>query len=330
MKSVLVTGGAGFIGHHLIQHIFKNTDYEVICLDRLDTSGNLNRLNELIENKPELSKRLKFVFHDLKAEVNSQLAKQIGNPNMIFHLAASSHVDRSIEDPLSFVMDNVVGTTNILNYARTLDSLDYVQNFSTDEVFGDANHGEAYAEWDRHNPRNPYSASKSGAEALGLAFSNTYKLPIVTTNCMNVIGERQHPEKFLPLCINKILNNETIYIHSYPGSEKSGTRFYVHARNVADVSLFLSKNGTIGEKYNLVGQAEVSNLELAQFVAKVLNKELRYEMVDFHSNRPGHDLRYALQDTKIGRMGYQYPVEFWTSLEKTIIWSIENDRWLCI
>lgn len=327
-KVALVTGGAGFIGHHLIQHIFKTTDWQVVCLDRLDTSGNLNRLSEILNNDKNIFSRFKFIFHDLKAEINSQLAKQIGSPNYIFHLAASSHVDRSIQDPLSFVMDNVVGTCNLFNFLRQLDNLEYVQNFSTDEVFGDAKPNQYFNEWDVHRPKNPYSATKSGAESLGIAFHNTYKLPVVTTNCMNVFGERQHPEKFLPNCIKKLLHDEIVLIHSYPGCAKSGTRFYVHARNVADVSLFLVFNGVWGEKYNLVGQKEVSNLELAQMVAKYMNKELKYEMVDFHSNRPGHDLRYALKDNKLVHLQYEYPIDFETSLRKTIEWTLENKRWL--
>lgn len=325
----LITGGAGFIGHHLIEHILINTDMEIICLDRLDTSGNLNRIDELTREIDDYKKRVRFVFHDLKAEINSQIAKQIGEVNCIFHLAAASHVDRSIDDPLSFVYDNVVGSCNIFNFAKNLDSVDYIQHFSTDEVYGDCPEGaEPYLEWDRCKSRNPYAATKAGAEQLGIAFHNTYQLPIITTNCMNVIGERQHPEKFLPLCINKVLNNETIFIHSYPGGDKSGTRFYVHARNVADVSLFLMKHAVPGEKYHLLGQEEVSNLQFAQFIAKTLGKELRYEMVDFHSNRPGHDLRYALADSKVAFMGYEYPVEFWKSFEKTIRWSVDNPWWL--
>ena len=326
-KTALITGGAGFIGHHLIEHILKNTDWDVVCLDRLDTSGNLNRLAEIIEVNKSFQKRFTFVFHDLKAEINSQLANQIGSINIIFHLAASSHVDRSIEDPLSFVYDNVVGTCNLFNFARQCDEVEYIQNFSTDEVFGDAPEGVAYEEWDRHMAKNPYAASKAGGEQLGIAFHNTYGLPIITTNCMNVIGERQHPEKFLPLCINKILKGEKIYIHSSP-TKKPGTRFYVHARNVSDVSLFLNGRAQPGDKYNLVGQREVSNLELAQSIADILEKELVYELVDFHSSRPGHDLRYALRDTKIHKMGYKYPVSYEDSLKKTVLWTVDNDRWL--
>ena len=240
MQKVLITGGAGFIGHHMIEHLLKNTDWFIVCLDSLDTSGNLNRISEFLVAIRHFIKWFKFLYHDLKAEINSQLARQIGNVSVVYHLAASSHVDRSIEDPLSFVYDNVVGTCNILNFARHCDTIDYIQTFSTDEVFGDAPVGTAYEEWDRHMAKNPYSASKSGAAQLGIAFHNTYGLPIITTNCMNVIGERQHPEKYLPLCIKKILAGEKIHIHSAP-NKNPGTRFYVHARNVADVSLFLTK-----------------------------------------------------------------------------------------
>lgn len=325
---VLVTGGAGFIGHHLIEHILKNTDWTITCLDRLDTSGNLNRLDEVINIEPGFRSRFKFVWHDLKAEINSQIAHELGRPNFIFHLAASSHVDRSIQDPLGYVQDNVVGTTNLLNYARNVDCLDYFQNFSTDEVYGDAPEGVEYAEWDRHKPRNPYAATKSAADQLCYAYHVTYRLPIVVSNCMNVIGERQHPEKFLPMCIKKVLAEEKIYIHSYPGKQRAGTRFYVHARNVAAACIFLSGKATFGERYNFVGQKEVSNLELAQRVADVVGKPLHSEMVDFHSNRPGHDLRYALKDVNLSKLGFTYPIDFDESLDRTINWTLRNPKWL--
>jgi dTDP-glucose 4,6-dehydratase len=325
---VLITGGAGFIGSHLIEHVLKNTDWNIVCLDRLDTSGNLNRLSEILDISPSYKKRFNFVWHDLKAEINSQVAAALNRPNYVFHLAASSHVDRSIQDPLGYIQDNVVGTANLLNYARSVDCLDYFQNFSTDEVYGCADEGVEYAEWDRHKPRNPYAATKSAADQLCYAYHVTYRLPIVVSNCMNVIGERQHPEKFLPMCINKVLKGEKIFIHSYPGNKRAGTRFYVHARNVAAACLFLVSHSTAGERYNLLGQKEVSNLELAQFVADVIGKPLEYELVDFHSNRPGHDLRYALKDTKLCTLGFKYPVPFEESLEKTIKWTLENQRWL--
>ena len=324
---VLVTGGAGFIGSHLIEHIFKTTDWTVVCLDRLDTSGNLNRIYEVIqENK--FGNRFKFVYHDLKAEINSNISSEIGKPNLIFHLAASSHVEDSINNPLLYVQDNVLGTLNLLNYARTLDNLDYLQSFSTDEVFGFAPDGVAYKEWDCHRPRNPYSAAKSGADQLSYAFHITYGLPIVVSNCMNVIGERQDNRKYVPLVMNKLLNNEKLYIHSYPGAKRPGSRKYVHARNVATACLFLQKNFKAGERYNFGGQIELDNLQLAQKIASIMDKELIYEMIDFHANRPGHDLRYDLDDSKLREMGFEYPISFDESLERTIKWTLNNQRWL--
>lgn len=327
MTRVLVTGGAGFIGHHLIEHIMKNTDWEVVCLDRLDTSGNLNRLSEFIDVNEGYRNRFKFVFHDLKAEINSLIASDIGKITHIFHLAASSHVDRSIENPMLFVQDNVVGTVNLLNYARTVDSLQYVQNFSTDEVFGDAPDGVAYAEWDRHKPRNPYSATKSAADQICYSYYNTYKLPVLVTNCMNVIGERQHPEKFMPMAIRKILRGEELLIHT-DSHGVPGKRHYVHARNVSAACLFLVEHGTFGERYNLVGQAELDNLEIVTKIAETMGKEFTYKKVDFHSSRPGHDLRYALKDTKMSQLGFEYPVSFDQSFAKTIRWTLKNPRWL--
>lgn len=328
MTNILITGGAGFIGSHLIEHIFKNTDWNIVCLDRLDCSGNLNRIAELLEDKPNLKSRFKFVYHDLKAEINSNIASEIGNPSKVFHLAASSHVDDSIKNPLLYVQDNVIGTTNLLNYARNLDNLDYFQSFSTDEVFGYAPEGIAYTEWDVHKPRNPYSASKSAADQICYAYHITYNLPIIVSNCMNVIGERQDNRKFVPLVMNKVLAGEKLYIHCYPGGKRAGSRKYVHARNVAAACLFLSENFTAGERYNLGGQLELSNLELAERIANILDKELIYGMVDFHSDRPGHDLRYDLDASKLEKMGFQYPINFNLSLEKTINWTLQNKRWL--
>ena len=145
---------------------------------------------------------------------------------------------------------------------------------------------------------------------------------------MNVIGERQHPEKFVPLVINKLLRDEIIDIHCYPGRQRAGSRFYIHAKNVADVSLFLTSKGLPGDKYNIVGQVELSNLEIVNFIAEVMGKTPKARMLDFHSNRPGHDLRYALKDTKLAGLGYKYPLEFFDSLKQTVEWTLKNQRWL--
>ena len=326
-KHVLVTGGAGFIGHHVVEYLLRNTDWKVTSLDRLDTSGNLNRLADLAIWGTE-KRRVSVVFHDLKAEINSQLAAQLGNPDIILHLAAGTHVDRSIVDPLAFVMDNVVGTTNLLNYSRSLSRLERFVYFSTDEVFGPAPEGVRYGEWDRYHSGNPYAASKAGAEEMALAFQNTYKLPISVTHTMNVFGERQHPEKFIPKTIRKILDGEKVLIHSDRTKTKAGTRFYIHAKDVADALFFLISRAKDGEKYNIVGEREVSNLELAREIACVLDMELVHEMVDFHSSRPGHDLRYALSGDLMEKAGWKPGLSFKDNLAKTVLWTVSNKRWL--
>jgi len=228
--NVLVTGGAGFVGHHLIEHILQNTNWKIVSLDRLDTSGNLNRLSELPIWKKEKA-RVKIVHHDLRAEINSQVARSIGVVDYIFHIAASSHVDRSIENPREFVENNVLGTCSILDFARQYDC-DRFLYFSTDEVFGPAPDSVRYKEWDRYNSGNPYAATKAGAEELCLSYANTFGLKIVITHTMNVFGERQHPEKFIPSTIRKVLKGETVTIHSSKDGVP-GSRFYIHARNVA-------------------------------------------------------------------------------------------------
>lgn len=303
---VLLTGAAGFVGHYVLDNILKKTDWDIVCLDRLDTSGDLNRISKVVKGKNK--NRVKIVFHDLKAEINNSVAERIGNVDYILHLAASSHVDRSITDPMSFVMDNVVGTCNILNFARTQKDLKRFVYFSTDEVFGPANNEVGFGEYDRYNSSNPYAASKAGGEELAVAFHNTYKLPIIITHTMNVFGKRQHPEKFIPMCISKIINGDTVLIHSDENKQVSGSRHYIHADDVADALLFLIKTQPINKhlcaKYNIASPDETSNLEAAKTIAEILGKPLKYEMIDFHSSRPGHDLRYSLDTTVMKQLGW--------------------------
>ncbi len=214
-KKILITGGAGFIAHHVIDKILSTTDWEVITLDRLDFSGNLNRLNEVVSSYPSKDrKRVKVVYHDLKAELNPEISASIGKIDLIAHLAAGSHVDRSIKYPIEFVKDNVLGTAHILDFARKCDNLERFAYFSTDEIFGPAPSGVNYKENDRYNSTNPYSATKAGGEELAVAYQNTYNLPVFITHTMNVFGERQHPEKFIPLCIKKARDGATVTIHS--------------------------------------------------------------------------------------------------------------------
>lgn len=323
--NVLVTGGAGFIGHHLVEHLLRNTDAQVVVLDRLDTSGNLNRLSE-IAGFEKHKKRLRIEWHDLKAPISAQLAGQIGQVEQIFHLAAGTHVDRSIADPLSFVMDNVVGTAHVLEFARASGA--QMLYMGTDEVFGPAPAGKAYVEWDRYNSGNPYSATKAGAEELCLAYHNTYRLPVIIAHCMNAFGERQHVEKYVPNTIRKVRDGATVTVHANKDCTAAGSRSYIHARNIANALCFIQDRGEPGEKYNIVGQREVDNLQLAKTIAEVQGRRLRHEMVDFHSSRPGHDLRYALDGTKLAALGWKPPVSFEKSLERVVRWSLDNPRWL--
>jgi dTDP-glucose 4,6-dehydratase len=324
MVKVLITGGAGFIGHHLVAHILERTDWKITILDRLDHSGNLNRLSEIgAAGHP----RVKFVFHDLRAEVNEQLAKQIGSHDYILHLAAATHVDRSIADPMSFVWDNVVATGHLLGFARQSGCRRFLY-FSTDEVFGPAPPGTAYKEWDRYNSGNPYSATKAGGEELALAFHNTYGVPVIITHTMNVIGPRQDPEKFVPMTVSKVRDGEKVLIHADKTKTVPGSRFYIHARNVADAVLFLLHHSKSGDKYNIVGEREMDNLELARRIAGAVGKPLNFELTDFHSARPGHDLRYGLDGTKMAELGWTPPQTIEESIESTVRWSLENPWWL--
>ena len=298
---IIITGGCGFIGHHFVEHVFKNTDWEIVIFDKLSYAS--NGFERLRDTDTLNNKRVKVFTNDLTNPLPEGIIKEIGlNVDYIVHMAAETHVDNSIKDPKLFIDNNIYSTLNMLEYAKKLANLKMFFYFSTDEVFGPALGDTLFKEWDRHKPTNPYSASKSAAEQICIAYENTYKLPLMIVNVMNAFGERQHVEKFIPLCIKKLLNNEKIYIHSYPDKKTSGTRFYIHARNIAEAVLFLIKNGTLGEKYNISGEREVSNLEMAQMIAKFMNKELDYELIDFHSGRPGHDLRYGLDGNKLFNM----------------------------
>lgn len=322
---ILVTGGCGFIGHHLVQHVIVNTTHDVIIIDKLSyASRGFERMRELgYINHP----RIKILTWDLCVPFSEGIISEIGEVNIIAHLAAETHVDNSISSPVLFIYNNIMSTTHLLEYARTLKTLKTFLYFSTDEVYGPAFGNTLYSESDRHNPKNPYSASKAGAEHICIAYENTFKIPVIIINAMNVIGERQLNEKFIPLVIGKILKNETIYIHT-DKNKISGSRFYIHARNVASAVLHILEHGTIGESYNIAGEQEVSNLEIVQMIADIVGKEFRYELVDFHSTRPGHDLRYGLNGSKLVQLGWAPPKTFKESLIKTVLWTLENRQWI--
>jgi dTDP-glucose 4,6-dehydratase len=297
-QRVLITGSAGFVGSFLVKNLIVNTDWDIVGLERLSYSGSLDRLKEV-------GPRYKSVLHNLQNPINEHVADNIGKVDYIIHVAANSHVDRSIEYPMQFVMDNVVGTCNILDFARTFPTLKKFIYFSTDEVFGPAEPGVFYDENARYNSTNPYSATKAGGEELAVAYRNTYKVPVVITHTMNIFGETQHPEKFIPKCIKKIKNGEVIHIHSDSTKTKAGSRFYIYAGDVADAILFLLGPAGKLEKYNIVGKQEIDNFELASLIAEEIGLPLKYEFIDFHSSRPGHDLRYALSGEKMRALGWE-------------------------
>lgn len=333
---VLVTGSAGFVGHYIVKK-FVEEGNEVVGLDRLSYSGNLNRISEILTD--ETRPRYTVQHHDLRSAINESLENQLGQFDVIIHVAASSHVDRSIDQPINFVLDNVVGTCHILDFARRQKNLKKFIYFSTDEIFGPAPPGVAYDEYDRYNSTNPYSASKAGGEELCVAFRNTYKVPVVVTHTMNIFGPRQHPEKFIPMCISKVRKGEKVFIHADATRTIPGSRHYIHVEDVADAVWFLVGRGEpFGltqsvdcdrcPKFNIVGKEELDNLTLAQYIAEGVGKPLRYELVDFHSARPGHDLRYALSGKRLAEIGWEPKTSIRERIREVVEWTVENERWV--
>lgn len=323
---LLITGGCGFVGHHFIEHFLKTTDWDIITFDKLTyAASGLDRVRDI--NAFD-DKRVHFYSVDFTREISEGVIQECSDVDYIFHMGAETHVDNSIADPKPFVYSNVVGTFNMLEFARKCPNLKAFVYFSTDEVFGPAPKGVAYHEWDRYNCTNPYSATKAGGEELCLAYMNTYGLKGFITHCMNIFGERQHPEKFIPLCIRKIETGELVSIHGTPDKKGSGSRFYIHARNVANAVHFLLDKFKQREKYNIVGEKELTNLELAQRIAMHMKKELNYEITDFHSARPGHDLRYALDGQKMNSLGWYIPMTINETIKSVVEWTLRNRKWM--
>jgi dTDP-glucose 4,6-dehydratase len=342
MSRVLVTGAAGFIGHHLVERILSDTKWSVTCLDRLDHAGNLERL---VNSLRSYSDRVRIVYHDLRAEIGSSMMKRLGTYDYCLHLAAGSHVDRSVQDPSGFVRDNVLGTAHLLDYCRY--NVARTLYFSTDEIFGSAEEGQCFQEGDRFNPTNPYSASKAGGELLVPAYANTYGMKLQITRCANVFGERQDPEKFIPLVIRKVLAGETVQIHSREFYEdldgsvggykckvnKISSRLYTHHRNVTSAVLKVLESTELvrGEhasngRFNIESGEEQSNLFVAQEIARLIGKPLHYELVQDPPGRPRPDMRYSIDSSKLRRLGWEPEIDFASGLEQVVKYELEQLR----
>ena len=330
-------GSSGFVGSHVLRHVLKNTDWEVVCPVTFKHKGIPDRIINSVKGLDDNFVRVKIIKCDLAYPISKLTGDEFGKVNYILNVASESHVDRSIEFPSDFIQNNVALMCNILDWAVRHDTLEKFIQISTDEVYGPALGGHKHKEWeDVHLPSNPYAASKSAQESIAYSYWRTFGLPLAITNTMNIIGEMQDPEKFVPMVIKKIFDAEVIGIHGSLDGQ-IGSRFYLHARNQADALLFLLDKDfpKFGEadkpaKFHVVGEQEIDNLELAKLIAKHMNKELNYEIVDFHTSRPGHDLRYALDGSKIASLGWHAPVSLIQSLEKTIDWNLAHPEWLKI
>lgn len=327
---ILVTGGAGFIGSHLIEHLLVNTNWKITVLDGLTYAADTGRLYDSTYYDPI---RTRVFWHDLNSPIPDTLAKRIGHVDFIINSASASHVDRSIESPTDFVLNNTRLILNMLDYARELPSLQAFLQVSTDEVYGPMLDNKPHVEWSTILPSNPYSASKAAQEAICIAYWRTYGVPIVITNTMNNFGERQHPEKFVPKTIRALQRGEKVTIHG--NISNIGSRFYMHARNHADALLYLLNHNVVVSypsstrpaRFNVVGDIRLSNLEMAKLLAVELNKNLDYELVDFHRSRPGHDPHYGLDGSKLTTLGWVPPLNIHASLSRTVAWMAKHPEW---
>lgn len=336
MKKVLLTGAGGSIGVHCIAHIMHSTDWGIVALDSFRHKGEFDRITEVCTDHPEWKKRITIFTHDLTAPLTARQTDTIGEIDYIINLASLSDVQASIDDPVPFLRNNSELMVNILEYARVAKPEVFIQ-FSTDEVYGSAEIDQGHPEWDTILPSNPYSASKAAQEAYAIAYWRSYGVPVIITNTMNNFGEMQQSSKYPVIIQKKIESGETIQVHAASDGQ-IGTRFYLHSRNAADAVLFILNNlppykhhpGAVDrpDRYNIVGDKQLDNLELAQTIARLLGKELKYELVDFHSKQPGHDAHYGLDGEKLEGKGWKAPVSFEDSLRSTIQWQQDNKRWI--
>jgi len=325
MRNILITGACGFIGHHLVKYLLEKTEDHLYIIDKLSyASFGLDRLREIDAlNNP----RIHLYIYDLNSKIDEGFTKELKDINWIIHLAAETHVDNSIKDPAYCVLNNIQSTVNLLEFTRTLKNLERFLYFSTDEVYGPALNGKLFEEHERHNPTNPYSASKSASEVICKSYQNTYGIPLLICNAMNVFGERQHQEKFVPKCIKNVLTNSVNQIHCNE-DKQSGSRFYIYAQNVASAVHFIMTNGIIGDNYNIPGQEEIDNDVMCDRIAKILNKEAIKTYIVNDENRPGHDIRYGLNGDKLLTLGWKPSGTIDEYLKNMVDWTLANPSWM--
>ncbi len=336
-KNILITGGAGFIGSHVVRLFVKNyPDYHVFNLDNLTYAGNLANLKDV-----EHASNYSFIKADITdALLMDELFEQYKFDSVI-HLAAESHVDRSIANPMDFIMTNIVGTVNLLNSAKKiwlnktsnlkLKTSNLFYHISTDEVYGSLGSTGFFTESTAYDPRSPYSASKASSDHLVRAYHHTYKLPVVISNCSNNYGSFQFPEKLIPLAINNIKNNKPIPV--YGKGENIRDWLFVEDHAVAiDVIFHQGKNG---ETYNIGGHNEWKNIDLIYLLCDIMDRKLKREsgasrkLITFVKDRAGHDMRYAIDSSKLQReLGWKPSLQFEEGLEKTVDWYLANEEWM--
>lgn len=331
LKNILITGGSGFIGSHVVRLLAKKYEnYHVFNLDALTYAGNLENLKD-IEHLPNYT----FIKGDITDEgfVNALFKEH--KFESVIHLAAESHVDRSIKDPLAFVRTNVIGTMILLNAFKDLWSANYQDkkfyHISTDEVYGSLGQTGLFTETTSYDPNSPYSASKASSDHFVRAYGETYGLPYIITNCSNNYGPNQFPEKLIPLFINNIINNKPLPVYGDGNYTRDWLFVIDHARAI-DVAFH---NGKLGETYNIGGFNEWKNIDLVKLLCQQMDDELgrpmgsSEQLISYVKDRPGHDLRYAIDATKIkDNLGWQPSVTFEEGLKITIRWYLDNKEWL--
>lgn len=330
-KTILITGGAGFIGSHVIRRFVNNyPDYKIINLDKLTYAGNLENLRD-IENLSNYS----FIKGDITDALFIDGLFKSENPDAVIHLAAESHVDRSIINPLEFVMTNVIGTVNLLNSAKNYWKNNYANHrfyhVSTDEVYGTLGDEGMFTEETSYDPHSPYSASKASSDHFVRAYHDTYGLDIVISNCSNNYGSHHFPEKLIPLAINNIKNNKPLPIYGKGENVRDWLWVEDHAHAI-DVIFHEAK---AGETYNIGGHNEWKNIDLVKLLCEIMDKKLGREagssekLITYVTDRAGHDLRYAIDSTKLqGKLNWVPSLQFEEGLTKTVEWYLENEEWL--